>query len=233
MFPRPSSAFAAAATLAFSLAAIAAFFTAAPPARAELKWATQEFEGSLAPGQESLATRFTFKNTGPAPVRITEVRVSCGCTTGKPDRELYKPGQSGALDVTFAAEGAVGLREQILFIATDEPGREPYPLTLKINIAEWLTLTPRFFQWTLGSPATPQSAQLTLDPKAGARILRATSSDPAFVANLLPASAPDSTSARVEITPAATDLPARAIISVVVLLPSGEELTRTIHVRVR
>ncbi len=226
MFSRPSPAFVA--TLAILLAAGIAH------ARAELKWATQEFSGTLAPGQESLATRFTFKNSGPTPVRVIEVRASCGCTTGKTDQILYQPGQDGVLSVTFAAEGAVGLKEQVLFITTDEPGREPYPITLKVTIAEWLTLAPRFFQWPLHGPATAQNARLTLDPTAGARVLRATSSDPAFAVRLLPAAAPDDpASTRVEITPAATDRPTRAVVSVVVLLPSNEELTRTIYVRVR
>jgi hypothetical protein len=204
------------------------------PARAELKWATLEFEGNLAPGQESLATRFTFKNTGTSPVRVTEVRATCGCTTGKVDQPLYQPGQSGVLSVTFAAEGAVGLKEQLLFVSTDEPNREPYPITFKVTIAEWLTLTPRFIMWPLHGPAASQSARLAFDPALGVRVLRATSSDPAFAVRLLPAATPDdSTTTRVEITPASTDLPARAVISVVILLPSNEELTRTIHVRVR
>jgi hypothetical protein len=225
MFSRPSTA--SVAAFVFLLAAGFA------PARAELKWAAPDFTGTLGPGQESLATRFTFKNTGTTPVRVTEVRASCGCTTGKVDQLLYQPGQSGVLTVTFAAAGSVGLKEEVLYVTTDEPGREPYPVTLKITIAEWLALTPRFISWPTNSPASAQSARLTLDPAAGASVLRVTSSSPAFAVRLLPPATPDSAASLVEITPASTGSPARAVINVVVLLPSGQELNRTVHVRVR
>jgi hypothetical protein len=205
----------------------------ATAAHAELAWTSQTFNGSLPPGQQSLTARFEFKNKGKDPVRVTEIITSCGCTNGRVDRPLYKPGQSGVLHVDFAAQGSTGPVEQTLFVTTDEPGREPYQVTLKIDIATWLSLTPRLLNWPLNSPATAQSARLTLDPAAGARLLRATSSDQAFSVQLVPGTGPDAAITRIEITPASTAQPARAIINLTVRLADATEITRTIHVRVR
>lgn len=218
-----------------TLAACAIVFLAnlPPAAHAELAWTSQTFNGSLPPGRESLTARFEFKNKGKQPVRVTEIITSCGCTNGQVDLPLYKPGQSGVLTVDFAAQGSSGPVEQTLFVTTDEPDREPYPITLKIDIADWLVLTPRLLSWPLNSPATAQSARLTLDPAAGATLLRAASSDQTFSVRLVPGTAPDAATTRVEVTPASTAQPARAIINLTFRLADATEITRTIHVRVR
>lgn len=218
-----------------TLAARAIVFLAAlaTAAHAELAWTSHTFNGSPPPGQESLTARFEFKNKGKSAVRVTEIITSCGCTNGRVDQPLYKPGQSGVLTVDFTAQGSSGPVEQTLFVATDEPDREPYPITLKIDIADWLVLTPRLLNWPLNSPATAQSARLTLDPAAGARLLRAASSDQAFSVRLVPGTAPDAATTRVEVTPASTAQPARGIITLTFRLAEATEITRTIHVRVR
>jgi hypothetical protein len=57
---------------------------------------SQYYAGDVRAGA-ALSHRFTLINRGPDAVEIVEVRPSCGCTTGTPDRRRFVPGESGSL----------------------------------------------------------------------------------------------------------------------------------------
>lgn len=44
---------------------------------------------------------FTFKNTGNAPLVISNVKTSCGCTVPTYSKEPILPGQEGTLDIKY------------------------------------------------------------------------------------------------------------------------------------
>ncbi|ARK09919.1 DUF1573 domain-containing protein [Fibrivirga algicola] len=46
---------------------------------------------------------FTFKNTGTAPIVVTDATASCGCTKPSWSKEPVAPGQSGQVSATFNA----------------------------------------------------------------------------------------------------------------------------------
>jgi hypothetical protein len=206
-------------------------FGIGPLVRAELTWKTTAFEGRLAAGETELTTRFEFKNTGKVPVRITDIRSTCGCATGTADHPVYPPDKEGVITVHFASQGAVGPQHRHLFITTDEDRREPYALALRIDIAEWFTVIPRVMSWDRGATPSAQSARLTLAPEARAKIMGITSATPGFEARIIPEEKPGAH--RIEITPNDTSEASRAVFSVTVRLPSGHDETKTIHVRVR
>jgi hypothetical protein len=54
---------------------------------------------------EQVATTFTFKNGGNAPLAIKSVNGSCGCTEAKTDKFLYKPGETGTIYIKFNSAG--------------------------------------------------------------------------------------------------------------------------------
>jgi len=51
---------------------------------------------------------FTFKNTGNAPLIITNAQGSCGCTVPQWPREPIAPGEEGLIKVSFNSNGKVG-----------------------------------------------------------------------------------------------------------------------------
>lgn len=51
---------------------------------------------------------FIIKNTGSAPLAITRVVASCGCTTSKHDAEPIAPGKEGKITVTYDPAGRPG-----------------------------------------------------------------------------------------------------------------------------
>ena len=62
---------------------------------------TKEADGSV-------THTFVIKNTGDAPLVITRVVASCGCTTPQFSKEPIAPGQTSKIDVTYNPAGRPG-----------------------------------------------------------------------------------------------------------------------------
>lgn len=63
---------------------------------------------------------FKFTNTGNEPLVITNVQVSCGCTTPKGwPRDPVMPGGSGELTVSFNSAGKMGAQTKPVIIVSN------------------------------------------------------------------------------------------------------------------
>ena len=70
-------------------------------------------------------TVFTYKNTGEAPLVITDVKSSCGCTIPKDwSREPLAPGAEGKFTVKFNGKGNNKVSKAVTVTANTEKGRE-------------------------------------------------------------------------------------------------------------
>jgi hypothetical protein len=78
--------------------------------------------GVLQSGEE-VACRFAFTNTGTAPLLIREVKAGCGCTNVKYPQQPVKPGDSGAVEITYNTRGKNGLQNQKVVVLSN--GEEP------------------------------------------------------------------------------------------------------------
>jgi hypothetical protein len=72
---------------------------------------------------------FMFKNTSEAPVVITNVRSSCGCTVAKYTKEPVKPGEEGEVSATYNA-ARVGAFTKTVTVTIDALAK---PVVLKIK----------------------------------------------------------------------------------------------------
>lgn len=66
---------------------------------------------------------FKFKNTGDAPVILSQVSASCGCTTPDYTKEPVLPGQEGEIKVSFNSLGQVGVQQKIVSIMSNAENR--------------------------------------------------------------------------------------------------------------
>ncbi len=73
---------------------------------------------------------FSLRNEGNAPLRITEVRPACGCTTPEWTRKPVAPGETGSIKATFDSKGRPGPFRKSILVLTDG---EPEQLTLYIQ----------------------------------------------------------------------------------------------------
>jgi hypothetical protein len=63
---------------------------------------------------------FSFTNTGNEPLIITDVKVSCGCTTPKGwPKDPVMPGGKGELTVAFNSTGKIGMQNKPITIVSN------------------------------------------------------------------------------------------------------------------
>ena len=75
-------------------------------------------------------TSFTYTNTGDAPLVITDIKSTCGCTVPQDwSREPLAPGNSGKFSVKFNGSGANKVTKSINITANTEKGTESVKIT--------------------------------------------------------------------------------------------------------
>jgi|GEM_PF-541134 len=62
---------------------------------------------------------FKFKNTGTAPLVISNIGVSCGCTTPEWTKEPVLPGKTGTIAAHFNSTGKIGMQNKVLTIESN------------------------------------------------------------------------------------------------------------------
>lgn len=85
-----------------------------------------------------------FVNTGDTPVAITDMRVTCGCTTPRYPKGEIAPGDTAAVTVTYSALGRPGRFKKKVYVYTDADD-ERHTLTVSgVVIGDENTLKSRY-----------------------------------------------------------------------------------------
>ncbi len=93
----------------FILSALLVVAIAAMAQQPVISFETREHNfGKIHEEDGRVTTIFEFKNEGMAPLVLSNVRASCGCTTPKWTREPVEPGQTGQITVTYNPNGRPG-----------------------------------------------------------------------------------------------------------------------------
>ena len=75
--------------------------------------------GKINEADGRVTTIFTFKNEGMAPLVLSNVRASCGCTTPTWTKEPIEPGQSGSITVTYNPNGRPGRFQKTITVTSN------------------------------------------------------------------------------------------------------------------
>lgn len=62
---------------------------------------------------------YAFENTGEAPVILSQVSASCGCTTPSYTQTPVLPGKKGEIKVSFDSNGQVGKQQKIVTVVSN------------------------------------------------------------------------------------------------------------------
>ena len=62
---------------------------------------------------------FRFKNTGGAPLIISNVQASCGCTTPEYSKNPVAPGEEGMVKVVFNSAGQTGKQHKVITVTSN------------------------------------------------------------------------------------------------------------------
>ena len=114
--------------LALSLAGFAsqAQTTAAKPANAttkaagpQIQFETDKFDFGTIKQGDIVDHTFKFKNVGTQPLVISNIGVSCGCTTPDWTKEPVMPGKTGTVTAKFNSAGKMGMQNKVLTIESN------------------------------------------------------------------------------------------------------------------
>ena len=75
--------------------------------------------GKINEADGRVTTVFSFKNEGMAPLVLSNVRASCGCTTPTWTKEPVEPGQTGSITVTYNPNGRPGRFQKTITITSN------------------------------------------------------------------------------------------------------------------
>jgi len=111
-----------------SLVAFAGLAFAQKP-HIEFTNSTHDF-GDIEKG-DKVNTVFQFKNSGDAPLEIINVGTSCGCTTAKPEKTTYQPGETGQIPVEFDSTRFSGPITKRITVTTNDADSPKTVVTIK------------------------------------------------------------------------------------------------------
>ncbi len=94
-----------------------------PSKGAIITWQKSTFDfGDINQGDKVNHT-FKFTNTGNLPLVITNVEVTCGCTTPKGwGRDAIAPGSQGEITVAFDSSGKFGKQNKVITVISNSTG---------------------------------------------------------------------------------------------------------------
>jgi hypothetical protein len=81
---------------------------------------------------DNVSVDFIIKNTGKAPLFLSEPRSTCGCTVASYPKEPIMPGQSSKITVTFEPEKEGPFTKQVTIFSNAE--NSPVTLVIKGEI---------------------------------------------------------------------------------------------------
>lgn len=77
--------------------------------------------GKVAESAGTVSCEFPFTNEGDAPLIITRVQASCGCTTPDYTKEPILPGKTGVIKVNYSTTGRPGAFDKKVTVFTNVP----------------------------------------------------------------------------------------------------------------
>jgi hypothetical protein len=151
---------------------------------AQLTWETTEQTFNSKQQDKEVVAKYKFTNTGPKPIKIQNVRTSCGCTTAALSKTEYAPGESGQIEAKFTFSGRTGKQEKAISVDTSANPGQPTILKLHVYIQETVKIEPDVVFWRVGDQPDPKAIHITIAEDTTANIVSITSENPALKVKL-------------------------------------------------
>ncbi|WP_027077730.1 DUF1573 domain-containing protein [Maribacter antarcticus] len=101
----------------FLFVGLLGFSLAAQDVAAKIEFKTETVDyGEITKGSDGIRV-FEFTNTGKAPLIISDVRSSCGCTIPKKPKDPIMPGKTGEIQVKYDTNRVGPIRKAITVIS--------------------------------------------------------------------------------------------------------------------
>ena len=97
-------------------------------------------------GQVGLGSKntceFKFTNTGQGPLKITNVKSTCGCTVAQLEKKEYAPGESGTVKVTYTAPNTTTATQKSIYVSSNDNANPNVRLTIKAEVVQIIQALP-------------------------------------------------------------------------------------------
>jgi len=94
-----------------------------------------------APYNQKMSYSYKVANSGNAPLRIIEIRPSCGCTYTVMGQSILKPGESSFIEVRFDPAGMQGNVNKFLEVISNDPVNPNIQLTFEASVTRDIVLS--------------------------------------------------------------------------------------------
>ena len=202
----------------------------ATPALADPTWDTKEQTFHAKASEKQVVAKYRFTNTGNQPVKIENVKTSCGCTTAGLKKTEYAPGETGEIEAKFDFGGRTGKQEKGIAVSI-AGAPQPTILRLLVDIEEPVKLQPQFVIWKVGDKPNAQIIRLTVADDVPAKVLSVESDNPLIKAELTPSQ--NGKTYEVQITPSDTVRPAGATLIIRTDYPADNPQVRYAYARIK
>ena len=186
---------------------------------------------------EAVDHEFILRNTGTAPLAITQVRPGCGCTVAAWNSKTIEPGGQVALPARLKLQRMRGKQRKSIMVESNDPAQPFFRVWLTGTVSTELALEPSQVQLGDVSPTNPASQLVYLVSRVpGARITDVKSDSNAFAAELLKEGEGDKrySGIRVRTVPPLATGTHRGVLSVATDHPTAtNRLTLTLSARVQ
>lgn len=108
----------------------------------------------------TMSHKFTFRNTGDAPLTLEVLSTSCKCTIGDTPNKPVPPGESVGVELEWRALVAPGPFRQTARIKTNDPRHSLITLTVEGDVTEASGIWPPDFIFDKVSAGTEKSAEV-------------------------------------------------------------------------
>lgn len=118
-----------------------------PPTGGRLEASNPTFDNKDTVRGEVIKHVFELKNTGDAPIRITDTKAGCSCTVAVVSNDVIPPGGTGSIEVSFNTNGRKGRQSKTVKVFTDSTLTPSVDLTVAGDIKPALAFSVESIQF--------------------------------------------------------------------------------------
>ncbi|MEE8524291.1 MAG: DUF1573 domain-containing protein [Thermoanaerobaculia bacterium] len=117
---------------------------------------------------------FEIRNEGDAPLEVTDVRPSCGCTVARYDRTIA-PGEIGKVHVTLKTDNFAGPISKSIAVFTNDFDNPKLQLVVKAHVKPYIQVSPGYarYNYVRGEEIVPIGQVLWAEDGSDIKILKA------------------------------------------------------------
>lgn len=206
------------------------FFSCLSSASAELEWESKILAFTAGFSEEKVTADFVFKNPGPGPVTIKDIRTSCGCTTAALDKKNYLPGETGSIRAVFDIGSRTGHQEKKIYVLTDQTRQASETLTFSVFIPEILSIRPQLVYWHQNQEVFSRIIRVIPRYPEPLNILSVSSENPVFQTRLVRIR--EGQEYEIEVTPGNLSRALNGTVTIRTALSSGESRSFKVYARI-